>query len=113
MNLRFVFGILILSPGLDQGFKHRCHEKGCQFRGQYRVYPAKSNHPGWKDNRRGAFEMQSAQAISAAYDFNLAARDFILADSAIDSVVEAIPWSALIDPSQSRELIFCRQSDWP
>jgi len=39
--------------------------------------------------------MQSAQAISAAYDFNLAARDFILADSAIDSVVEAIPWSVL------------------
>src|SRR5438046_1890091 len=55
--------------------------------------------------------MQSAQAISAAYDFNLAARDYILADGAIDSVVEAIPWSALIDPSQSRELIFYGHSD--
>jgi hypothetical protein len=28
--------------------------------------------------------MQSAQAISAAYDFNLAARDFMLADGAIE-----------------------------
>jgi hypothetical protein len=55
--------------------------------------------------------MQSAQAVSAAYDFNLAARDFILAHGAIESVVEAIPWSALIDPSQSSELIFCGQSD--
>ena len=66
---------------------------------------------GGKTTRRGAFKMQSAQAISAAYDFNLAARDFILADSAIDSVVEAIPWSAFIDPSQSRELIFYGHSD--
>ena len=56
--------------------------------------------------------MQSAQAISAAYDFNLAAREFMLADGAIEPVVEAIPWSALVDPSQSRELIFCGQSDW-
>ena len=55
--------------------------------------------------------MQSAQAISAAYDFNLAARDFMLADGAIKSVVKAIPWSALINPSQSSELIFCGQSD--
>ena len=56
--------------------------------------------------------MQSAQAISAAYDFNLPAREFMLADGAIESVVEAIPWSALVDPSQSRELIFYGQSDW-
>ena len=55
--------------------------------------------------------MQSAQAISAAYDFNLAARDFMLTDGAIESVVEAIPWSAFIDPSQSRELIFYGHSD--
>ena len=67
---------------------------------------------GGKTTRRGAFKMQSAQAISAAYDFNLAAREFMLADGAIESVVEAIPWSALVDPSQSRELIFCGQSDW-
>jgi hypothetical protein len=51
------------------------------------------------------------QAISTAYYFNLATRDFMLADGAIESVVEAIPWSALIDPSQSIELIFCGQSD--
>jgi hypothetical protein len=50
--------------------------------------------------------MQSAQAISATYDFNLAARDFMLTNGTIESVVEAIPWSALIDPSQSGELIF-------
>jgi len=56
--------------------------------------------------------VQSAQAISATYDFDLAARDYMLADGAIESVVEAIPRSALVDPSQSRELIFCCQSDW-
>ena len=59
-----------------------------------------------KTTGRGAFKMQSAQAISATYDFNLAARDFMLTNGTIESVVEAIPWSALIDPSQSRELIF-------
>jgi hypothetical protein len=53
--------------------------------------------------------MQSAQAISAAYYFDSAARDYVPADGTIDSVVEGIPWSALIDPSQSRELIFCGQ----
>jgi hypothetical protein len=47
-----------------------------------------------------------AQAISAAYDFNLAARDFMLADGAIESVVKAIPWSALINPSQEIERRF-------
>jgi len=56
--------------------------------------------------------MQSAQAISAADDFDLAARDFMLADGAIESVLEAVPWPPLINPSQSRELIFCGQSDW-
>jgi hypothetical protein len=55
--------------------------------------------------------VQSAQAISAAYDFNLAARDFAFADGAIESVVKAIPCSAFIEPSQSRELIFCARSD--
>ena len=50
--------------------------------------------------------MQSAQAISAAYDFNLAARDFAFADGAIESVVKAIPWSALINPSQEIERRF-------
>ena len=61
----------------------------------------------------GAPEMQSAQAISAAYDFDLAPRDYTLADGAIELVIEGAPWSAFIDPSQSLELIFCRQSDWP
>jgi len=62
--------------------------------------------------RRGAFEMQSAQAISAAYDFDLTARDYTLADGAIELVIEGAPWSAFIDPSQSRELIFCGQLNW-
>ncbi|TMP94496.1 MAG: hypothetical protein E6L06_01545 [Verrucomicrobia bacterium] len=61
----------------------------------------------------GALEMQSAQAISAAYDFDLAPRDYTLADGAIELVIEGAPCSAFIDPSQSLELIFCRQSDWP
>jgi len=59
----------------------------------------------------GAFEMQSAQAVSAAYYFNLAARDYILADGAIELVIEGVPCSALIEPSQSGELIFCDRWD--
>ena len=55
--------------------------------------------------------MQSAQAISPAYYFDLAARDNILADSAVELVVEGVPCSALIEPSQSCELIFCAQLD--
>ena len=56
--------------------------------------------------------MQSTQAITAAYDFDLAARDYTLADGAIELVIEGAPWSAFIDPSQSRELIFCGQLNW-
>ena len=56
--------------------------------------------------------MQSAQAVSAAYCFDLAARDYTLADGAIELVIEGGPWSAFIDPSQSREFIFSYQSDW-
>ena len=55
--------------------------------------------------------MQSAQAISAAYDFDLTAGDYTLADGAIEAVIERAPWSAFINPSQSRELIFYGQSD--
>ena len=55
--------------------------------------------------------MQSAQAISAAYHFNLAARDYSLADGAIELIIEGVPCSAFIEPSQSCELIFCDRSD--
>ena len=55
--------------------------------------------------------MQSAQAISAAYDFDLAPRDYTLADGAIELVIEGVPCSAFIEPWQSCELIFCIQSD--
>ena len=56
--------------------------------------------------------MQSAQAISAAYDFDFAPRDYTLADGAVELIIEGIPWSAFIDPPQSRKLIFSCQSDW-
>jgi len=54
--------------------------------------------------------MQSAQAISAAYYFDLAARDYALANGAIELVIEGVPCSAFIEPPQSSELIFCGQS---
>jgi len=65
-----------------------------------------------KATGRGAFEVQSAQAISAAYYFDLAARDYTLADGAIELVIEGVPCSAFIEPSQSSELIFCDRSAW-
>jgi len=55
--------------------------------------------------------MQSSQAISAAYYCHLAARDYILADGAIELVIEGVPCSAFIEPSQSCKLIFCARSD--
>jgi hypothetical protein len=42
---------------------------------------------------------------------DLAPRDYILAEGAIELVVEGVPCSAFIEPSQSCELIFCAQSD--
>jgi hypothetical protein len=56
--------------------------------------------------------MQSAQAIGAAYYFDSAAREYILADSAIEPVIEEVPYSAFIEPSQNHELIFCGQVNW-
>ena len=61
--------------------------------------------------RSGAFEMQSAQAVCAAYYFDLAARDNIFADDAVELVIERVPCSAFIQPSQSCELIFCARLD--
>ena len=66
---------------------------------------------GGKATGRGAFEVQSAQAISAAYYFDLATRDYSLADGAIELVIERVPCSVFIEPSQSSELIFCDRSD--
>jgi len=56
--------------------------------------------------------MQSAQTVCASYDFDLAARDYTFADGAIELIIEGVPCSAFIDPSQSYELIFSCQSDW-
>jgi hypothetical protein len=64
-----------------------------------------------KATGRGAFEVQRAQAISAAYYFDLAARDYSLADGAIELVVERVPCSAFVEPSQSYKLIFWVWSD--
>ncbi len=64
-----------------------------------------------KATGRGAFDAQSAQAIGAAYYFDLTARDYFLADGAIELLIEGVPSSASIEPSQSCELIFCVQSD--
>ena len=55
--------------------------------------------------------MQSAQSVSAAYYFNLAARDYSLAAGAIELIIEGVPCSAFIEPSQSCELIFCASLD--
>jgi len=55
--------------------------------------------------------VQSAQAISAAYYFDLAARDYSLAAGAIELIIEGVPCSVFIEPSQSCELIFCARLD--
>ena len=57
--------------------------------------------------------MQSAQSVSAAYYFDPPARDYTLAAGAIELVVEGVPFSASIEPSQSCELIFCARLDRP
>jgi hypothetical protein len=66
---------------------------------------------GGKATGRRAFEMQSAQSVSAAYYFNPAARDCTLTAGAIELVVEGVPCPAFIEPSQSCELIFCARLD--
>ena len=42
-----------------------------------------------------------------AYYFDVAARDYTFADGAIELVIERVPCSASMEPSQSSELIFC------
>src|SRR6266481_6830549 len=64
-----------------------------------------------KATGRRAFEVQSTQAISAAYYFDLAARDHSLATGAIELIIERVPCSAFIEPSQGCELIFCARLD--
>lgn len=59
----------------------------------------------------GAPETQSAQAIAAAYDFDLPSRDHSFADGAIALVVERAPRAALVNAAQSSELIFCGESN--
>ena len=55
--------------------------------------------------------MRSAQSVSAAYYFDLAARDYSLAAGAIELIIERVPCSAFIEPSQGCELIFCARLD--
>jgi len=59
----------------------------------------------------GTFNTQSPQAISATYYVDLATRDYVLANSAVELVIEGVPCPPFIEPSQSSQLIFCGQSD--
>jgi hypothetical protein len=103
LNLRFAFGVLILSPGLDQEVQAPLSRKRKSISRTNGQDPVSRSG---KATGSGAFDVQSAQAISAAYYFDLAARDYILADGAIELLIERVPCSAFIEPSQSCELIF-------
>ena len=106
-----VFGILILSRGGSEGSSTVVAKKTVDFADSVRFNRQYPVGRSGKATRRGAFEVQSPQTISAAYYFDLTARDYSLADGAIQLVVEGVPCSAFIEPSQSCELIFCDRSD--
>jgi hypothetical protein len=86
----------LIYPGLDHHSGTVVTKKdinlanGVRFNGQAPV-----SRRG-KATGREAFEAHSAQAISAAYYFDLAARDYILANGAIELVIEGVPCSGLI-----------------
>jgi hypothetical protein len=48
IEIRAVFNFV---EGVDQGFKHRCHEKGCQSCGQTPISRARASQLAWKGNR--------------------------------------------------------------
>ena len=106
-----VFGILILSRGGSEGSSTVVAKKTVDFADSVRFNRQYPVGRSGKATRRGAFEVQSPQTISAAYYFDLTARDYSLADGAIQLIVEGVPCSAFIEPSQSCELIFCDRSD--
>ena len=106
-----VFGILILSRGGSEGSSTVVAKKTVDFADSVRFNRQYPVGRSGKATRRGAFEVQSPQTISAAYYFDLAARDYTLADGAIELVIEGVPRSAFIEPSQSCELIFCARFD--
>ena len=103
---------MVLSRGGSEGSSTVVTKKDVNFADGVRFDGQDPISRGGKATEREAFEVQSAQAISAAYYFDLAARDYTLTDRAIELVIEGVPWSAFIEPSQSRELIFCARSDW-
>src|SRR6266516_3406453 len=104
--------LLILSPAGSARSGTIIAEKNVDFANGVRFNGQDPISRSGRATGRGAFEMQSAQAIGAAYYFDLAARDYTFADGAVELVIEGVPCSAFIDPSQSHELIFSCQSDW-
>ena len=91
MNLRFVFGVLILSLGPRSGGSGTVvAKKKVYFTDSVRFNGQDPVSRSGKATGRGAFEVQSAQAISAAYYFDLAARDYSLADGAIELLIEGV-----------------------
>jgi hypothetical protein len=72
-----------------QGYRTSCGgsgtvvaKKNVDFADGFRFSGQEPVNRGGKANGRGAFEVQCAQAIRAAYYLDLAARDYILADGA-------------------------------
>jgi hypothetical protein len=101
-----------------QGYRTSCGgsgtvvaKKNVDFADGFRFNGQEPVNRGGKATGRGAFEVQCAQAIRAAYYLDLAARDYVLADGAIEPVIERVPSSAFIEPSQGSELTFYGQSD--
>ena len=106
-----VFGVSVLSGGGSEGSSTVIAKKKVYFTDSLRFDWQDPVGRGGKATGRRAFEAQSAQAISAAYYFDLAAREYSLADGAIELVIEGVPCPAFIQPSQSCELIFCARLD--
>jgi len=98
---------LILSRGGSEGSSTVVTKTDVNFADSVRFNGQDPISRGGKATGRGAFEVQSAQAISAAYNFDLAARDYTLKDRAIELVIEGVPCPAFIEPSLVVSLLRC------
>jgi hypothetical protein len=104
-------GVLILYPARSGASRTVVTKKKVYFTYSVRFNGQDPVGRRGKATGSGAFNMQSAQSVSAAYYFDLAARDYSLADGAIELVIKRVPCSAFIEPSQSCKLIFCARLD--
>lgn len=104
-------GVLILKPARSGASSAVVAKKKVYFTDAVRFNGQDPVSRTGKATGRRAFEMQSAQSVSAAYYFDPATRDYTLAAGAIELVVEGVPFSAFIEPSQSGDLIFCARLD--